>query len=96
MIWIEENKPEAISAMKSGFPDKPRIEVRAMETKYPQGGERSLIQAVAGVDFPITALPADVGCLVQNVGTLYAIQRAVLYQEPLYSQCFTPVRRSGK
>ena len=89
VICIEDNKPEAISAMEIAVSDKPRIEVRAMVTKYPQGGERSLIQAVAGVDFPITTLPADVGCLVQNVGTLYAIQRAVLYQEPLYSQCFT-------
>ena len=60
-----------------------------MITKYPQGGERSLIQAGAGVDFPTSKLPADVGCVVQNVGTLYAVQRAVLYGEPLYSQCFT-------
>ena len=67
----------------------PKIRVQEMITKYPQGGERSLIQAVTGVDFPISKLPADVGCIVQNVGTLYAIQRAVLYHEPLFSQCFT-------
>ena len=66
-----------------------RMRVLPMKTKYPQGGERSLIQAIAGVDFPITKLPADVGCIVDNVGTLYAIQRAVLYNEPLYSQVFT-------
>ena len=60
-----------------------------MKTKYPQGGERSLIKAVAGVDFPISRLPADVGCVVCNVGTLYAIERAVVYGEPLFSQCFT-------
>ena len=89
VICVEDNKPEAVAAMKLAASDHPRITVRAMVTKYPQGGERSLIQAVAGVDFPISNLPADVGCVVQNVGTLYAIQRAVLYGEPLYSQCFT-------
>ena len=65
------------------------MRVLPMKTKYPQGGERSLIQAIAGVDFPLSQLPADVGCIVDNVGTLYAIQRAVLYNEPLYSQCLT-------
>ncbi|MCR5565329.1 MAG: electron transport complex subunit RsxC [Clostridiales bacterium] len=89
VICIEDNKPEAIEAMSRAASDKPRITVRTMVTKYPQGGERSLIQAVAGVDFPTSKLPADVGCVVQNVGTLYAIQKAVLYGEPLYSQCFT-------
>ncbi len=89
VICIEDNKPEAIHAMEIAASGKQRISVRTMITKYPQGGERSLIQAVAGVDFPISKLPADVGCIVQNVGTLYAIQRAVLYHEPLYCQCFT-------
>ena len=89
VICIEDNKPEAITAMRRAVSGKPRMSVREMITKYPQGGERSLIQAVAGVDFPVSSLPADVGCVVQNVGTLYAIQRAVLYGEPLYSQCFT-------
>ena len=89
VICIEENKPEAIKAMEIAVSDRARMTVLPMVTKYPQGGERSLIQAVKGVDFPISKLPADVGCIVQNVGTLYAIQRAVLYREPLFSQCFT-------
>jgi electron transport complex protein RnfC len=89
VICIEDNKPEAIHAMEIAVSNKPRMKVQAMITKYPQGGERSLIQAVTGIDFPITQLPADAGCIVQNVGTLYAIQRAVLYREPLFSQCFT-------
>ena len=89
VICIEDNKPEAIHAMELAASGKQRITVQTMITKYPQGGERSLIQAVTGVDFPISKLPADVGCIVQNVGTLYAIQRAVLYHEPLFSQCFT-------
>ena len=89
VVAIEDNKPEAIAAMRQATSGKEKIEVRAMKTKYPQGGERSLIQAIAGVDFPLSQLPADVGCIVDNVGTLYAIQRAVLYNEPLYSQCLT-------
>jgi len=89
VICIEDNKPEAIHAMEIAASGKQRISVHTMITKYPQGGERSLIQAVTGIDFPISKLPADVGCIVQNVGTLYAIQRAVLYHEPLFSQCFT-------
>ena len=89
VICVEDNKPEAIAAMNRAAAGRSRMNVRTMITKYPQGGERSLIQAVAGVDFPTSQLPADVNCIVQNVGTLYAIQRAVLYGEPLFSQCFT-------
>ena len=89
VICIERNKPVAIAAMKQAAAGKPRIRVLDLKTKYPQGGERSLIQVVAGVDFPISMLPADVGCIVDNVGTIYAIQRAVLYHEPLFAHCFT-------
>ena len=89
VIAVENNKPEAIAAMQGAASGKARVSVRAMKTKYPQGGERSLIQAIAGVDFPVAKLPADVGCIVDNVGTLYAVQRAALYNEPLYSQCLT-------
>lgn len=89
VIAIERNKPEAIAAMQKAAAGKPRVRVLDLKTKYPQGGERSLIQVIAGVDFPITKLPADVGCIVDNVGTLYAIQRAVAYNEPLFAQVFT-------
>ena len=89
VIAIERNKPEAIEAMQKAAAGRQRMRVLPMKTKYPQGGERSLIQAIAGVDFPLAQLPADVGCIVDNVGTLYAVQRAVLYGEPLFSQCFT-------
>ena len=89
VVAIEANKPEAIAAMQHAVSGKPRMAVMEMKTKYPQGGERSLIQAIAGVDFPISKLPADVGCVVDNVGTLYAIQRAVAFNEPLFKQVFT-------
>ena len=89
VIAIEKNKPEAIAAMQKAAEGHGRVTVLPMVTKYPQGGERSLIYAIAGVNFPITQLPADVGCIVENVGTVYAIQRAVLYREPLFTHCFT-------
>ena len=89
VICIEDNKPEAIAAMTKAVGARARMTVKTMITKYPQGGERSLIEAIAGANFPASKLPADVGCIVDNVGTLYAIQRAVLYREPLFSQVFT-------
>lgn len=89
VICIENNKPEAIAAMEKAVQGKNNISVRGLKTKYPQGGERSLIQVVAGIDYPITKLPADAGCIVENVGTVYAIQRAVLYNEPLISHVLT-------
>ena len=89
VICIENNKPEAIMAMEKATAGKNNIHVKALPTKYPQGGERSLIQVVAGMDYPVTKLPADAGCIVDNVGTIYAIQRAVLYNEPLISHVMT-------
>ncbi|MBR0425041.1 MAG: electron transport complex subunit RsxC [Clostridia bacterium] len=89
IVAIESNKPEAIAAMQKAVNGHPRIRVLKMRTKYPQGGERSLIKAIAGIDYPINKLPADVGCIVSNVGTLYAIGRAVHYREPLFRHVLT-------
>ena len=89
VVAIEDNKPEAIAAMKKAAEGKEKISVLPLKTKYPQGGERSLIQVIAGVDFPVTKLPADVGCIVDNVGTIYAVGRAVLYKEPLFTHTLT-------
>lgn len=84
VIAIENNKPEAIAAMQKAAEGHKRLRVLGLRTKYPQGGERSLIKVIAGIDYPITKLPADVGCIVDNVGTIYAIGRAVLCHEPLF------------
>ena len=92
VVAIENNKPEAIAAMKEAAEKRHvanRIIILPLKTKYPQGGERSLIQVVAGVDFPVSKLPADVGCIVDNVGTIYAVGRAVVYNEPLYTHVLT-------
>ncbi len=89
VIAIENNKPEAIAAMQKAVAGHNRIRVLGLRTKYPQGGERSLIRVISGIDYPITKLPADVGCIVDNVGTIYAIGRAVLYREPLFRHVMT-------
>jgi electron transport complex protein RnfC len=89
VIGIEDNKPEAIAAMQKAVRGKTRMRVLPLHTKYPQGGERSLIRVIAGVDFPVTMLPADVGCIVLNVGTAYAVGRAVAWNEPLYEHVLT-------
>ena len=85
VIAVEDNKPEAIASMQKAAAGKEKIRVLPLMTKYPQGGERSLIKIIAGVDYPATMLPADIGCIVDNVGTIYAVGRAVLYKEPLIS-----------
>ena len=83
-IAIEDNKPEAAAAMRKAAAGHDKLHVAMLKTKYPQGGERSLIQVFAGVDFPAAKLPADVGCIVDNIGTVYAIERAVVFREPLF------------
>ena len=91
VVAIEDNKTEAVAAMKEAAARKqnPKIRILPLRTKYPQGGERSLIQVIAGVDFPVSKLPADVGCIVNNVGTIYAIWRAVAFNEPLFTHVLT-------
>jgi len=89
VIAIEDNKPVAIAAMTQAAEGHKRLKVLSMKTKYPQGGEKSLISAIAGREYPARMLPADVGCIVENVGTIYAIQRAVVFREPLFTHCFT-------
>lgn len=77
-ICIEDNKPDCIRKMKELVQDIPRIEVKELMTKYPQGGERTLIYAVTGREINSSMLPADVGCVVDNVETMVAICNAVL------------------
>ena len=89
VIAVEDNKPEAIAALEKASAGREGISVLPLKTKYPQGGEKSLIKVVAGLDFPRATLPADVGCIVSNVGTVYAVQRAVVYREPLYRRAMT-------
>ncbi len=89
VVVIEENKPEAIAAMTAACAGHERLSVRPVETKYPQGGERSVISVVTGRHLRLGMLPADVGCIVENVGTVYAVGRAVCWGEPLMERGFT-------
>lgn len=86
---IEDNKPEAIEALLKATENEDRIEVVLLKTKYPQGGERSMIYAVTGRKINSKMLPADVGCIVHNVDTIYAIYNAVYNGKPLIERIVT-------
>ena len=86
---IEDNKPEAIEALFKATENEDRIEVVPLKTKYPQGGERSMIYAVTGRKINSKMLPADVGCIVHNVDTIYAIYNAVYNGKPLIERIVT-------
>ncbi|MCQ4310256.1 electron transport complex subunit RsxC, partial [Pseudomonas stutzeri] len=88
LIGIEDNKPEAIAAVRAAVADRPYV-VKVFPTKYPSGGEKQLIQILTGEEVPSGGLPADIGMLCQNVGTCVAIHDAVLLGEPLISRVTT-------
>ncbi len=88
-ICIEDNKPDCIRKMEELVRDIPRIEVKTMLTKYPQGGERTLIYAVTGREINSSMLPADVGCIVDNVETVTSIYRAVMLGVPVMERTVT-------
>lgn len=86
---IEDNKPEAIRILSELVEAEPQIEVKKLKTKYPQGGERSLIYAITGKKLNSKKLPADLGCIVHNVDTIYSIYRAVYEGKPLIKRVVT-------
>lgn len=88
-ICIEDNKQDCIEKMKELVKDIPRMEVKELLTKYPQGGERTLIYATTGREINSSMLPADVGCVVDNVDTVAAIYRAVILGEPVIDKVIT-------
>ena len=88
LIGIEDNKPQAFEAL-SGCVGSSGIEVVEFPTKYPSGGEKQLIQILTGKEVPSGGLPADIGIVCQNIGTTYAIKRAVIDGEPLISRITT-------
>lgn len=88
-ICIEDNKPDCIRKMEELVKDETRIQVKTMKTKYPQGAERSLIYAATGRTINSSMLPADAGCIVDNVDTVVAIYRAVMLGQPLMRRIVT-------
>ena len=88
-ICIEDNKPDCIAKMKELVKDIDRIEVKEVMTKYPQGGERTLIYAATGREINSSMLPADVGCVVDNVETVISVYKAVILGRPVNSRVVT-------
>jgi electron transport complex protein RnfC len=96
-IGIENNKPDAIRLMTEKAKQYPNIEVVPLKVKYPQGGEKQLIDAVISRQVPAPpAIPISVGAVVQNVGTAYAIYEAVMKNKPLIDRVITVTGKSVK
>lgn len=89
IIAVDENKPEAIEALRKISRTYVGVNVQVCATKYPQGGEKQLIKAITNREVPSGKLPIDVGCLVQNVGTVFAIYEAVMKDKPLFERVVT-------
>ncbi|PIE48328.1 MAG: electron transport complex subunit RsxC [Flavobacteriales bacterium] len=89
IIGIENNKKDAIAKFVKATKGDDRIQVAALKVKYPQGGEKQLIKAVLNREVPKGGLPLQVGVVVHNVGTVYAIYEAVQHNKPLIERVVT-------
>lgn len=89
ILAVEDNKPDCIEILKKLTKDEARISVKALKTKYPQGAERQIIYATTGRAINSTMLPADAGCVVNNVDTIVAIYHAVYEGKPLMNRIVT-------
>ncbi|GAB1124084.1 MAG: electron transport complex subunit RsxC [Shewanella algae] len=93
IIAIEDNKPEAVQAMQQALDSchlpKGSIRITVIPTKYPSGGEKQLIQIITGQEVPSGAIPAQLGIVVHNVGTAFAIREAVCLGKPLIERVVT-------
>ena len=89
IVGIEDNKPEAIAAMKSAAEHNVNIVIQTVPTVYPSGGEKQLIKLLTNREVPSGGIPADIGILVHNTGTLFAVQQAVYEGKPLIERVVT-------
>ncbi|MFZ2286552.1 MAG: electron transport complex subunit RsxC [Bacteroidales bacterium] len=89
VVGIEANKPDAISQLTELAKEFSGITIQPLKVKYPQGGEKQLIRACAGREVPSGGLPVDVGVVVQNVGTAFAVYEAVQKNKPLIERVVT-------
>ena len=89
ILAVEDNKPECISLLKKLTKNEKRITVKALKTKYPQGAERQIVYATTGRQINSSMLPADVGCIVNNVDTIVSIYRAIIEGRPLMERIVT-------
>ncbi len=96
IVGIENNKPDAIRNMTALVAKYPDIRVQALKVRYPQGGEKQLINAVLDREVPSGKLPIEVGCVVNNVGTAYAVYEAVQKNKPLVERIVTVTGKTVK
>ncbi|NMP15637.1 electron transport complex subunit RsxC [Thalassotalea sp. Y01] len=89
LIGIEDNKPEAIGALKKATAHNAKVQVCVLPTKYPTGGEKQLIKALTNQEVPSGVLPVSMGIIMQNVATVFAISEAVLNDTPLIRRVVT-------
>ncbi|UMB60148.1 electron transport complex subunit RsxC [Lutibacter sp. A80] len=89
VIGIENNKKDAIQQFKELTVNEPGIQIAALQVKYPQGGEKQLVRAILGREVPKNGLPLDVGVIVNNVGTVFAVYEAVQHNKPLMERVVT-------
>lgn len=89
IIGIENNKPDAIEHIRGLLADYPGISIEPLKVKYPQGGEKQLIKALLNREVPSGKLPIEVGCVVHNVGTSFAVYEAVQKNKPLVERVVT-------
>jgi len=94
VVGIEGNKPDAIRHLTELSTDFPGITIQPLKVKYPQGGEKQLIKACTGREVPSGGLPVDVGVVVQNVGTAFAVYEAVQKNKPLIERVVTVTGKS--
>ena len=89
IIAVESNKPEALETMSIACQQKANYQVVSVPTKYPAGGEKQLVQVLTSREVPSSGLPIDVGCIMYNVGTCYAIADAIVEGKPLIERVVT-------
>ncbi len=95
-IGIESNKPDAIAHLQKLIKEGSGIYVVPLKVKYPQGAEKQLIKAVTGREVPSMKLPIEVGCVVNNVGTAFAVYEAIQKNKPLIDRVVTVTGKSLK
>jgi len=89
LIGIEDNKPEAIAALKQALGGERDLQIRVIPTKYPSGGAKQLTKILTGKEVPHGGRSTDIGVLMQNVGTAWAVKRAIINGEPITERVVT-------
>ena len=89
LIGIEDNKPQAIAALKKALGSERDLQLRVIPTKYPSGGAKQLTKILTGLEVPHGGRSSDIGVLMQNVGTAWAVKRAIIDGEPITERVVT-------